>query len=240
MKKIMKTSTKKAILLLSGGLDSIVSLACTKAMGIEVEIALTFDYGQKSFQKEYEASKKISEFYGIEHKAISLDWLREITNSSLVKDEDVPDIEIEKLDSIQVTNESMKSVWVPNRNGLFINIAAAFADSYSYDYIIIGANKEEAATFSDNSIQFINDINKSLETSTNKNIKVLAPLIDMDKNEIVKKAVELNVPLEFINSCYNNTQKHCGRCESCNRLKRALQNISWVGKTELIEKLFEG
>lgn len=238
----MKTSTnnKKAIILLSGGLDSIVSLALAKSENIDFSLALIFDYGQKSFEKEYEASQKIADFYKIEHKCIKLDWLKEITNTSLVSGTDVPDVDVNSLDDIQASKASMKSVWVPNRNGLFLNIAAAFADSFETDYIIIGANKEEAATFSDNSKQFINDMNKVLETSTNYDIKVLAPLIDMDKNEIVQKAIELNAPLEFINSCYNNTQKHCGRCESCNRLKRALQNISWAGKKDLIEKLFEG
>lgn len=222
------------LILLSGGLDSIAALAMAMVDN-DVKMALTFNYGQKSFEKELQASKEIADFYGIEHKCIKLDWLKEITNTTLVSDEEVPEIDVSKLDDYEATTQSRKNVWVPNRNGLFINIAASFADSFSYDFIIIGANKEEAATFSDNSTQFIKDINKSLETSTNQNIKVIAPLIEFDKNEILQKAIELKAPLQFINSCYNNTQKHCGRCESCNRLKRALQNLK---QTELLEKLF--
>ena len=224
----------KAIILLSGGLDSSVSIA--ESSSLDFKLALTFDYGQKSFQKEFKASQNLAQYYGIEHKIIKLEWLANITNTSLVSQKDIPVLSQETLNDKNVIQESMQNVWVPNRNGLFINIAAAFADSYKFDYIVIGANKEEAATFSDNSKTFITDINKALETSTHYNVKVIAPLIDFDKYEIVKKAIELNVPLHLINSCYNNTPKHCGKCESCNRLKRALAHN---GYSNIIKELFE-
>ena len=232
----MNTNKNKAVILLSGGLDSAVSLAAAQQEGILFELALTFDYGQKAFEKEYAASNELARFYNTPHKCIKLDWLKDITQNSLVTDKEVPDIDISMLDNIDKTIQTMKSVWVPNRNGVFINIAAAYADSYKIDCIIIGANKEEAATFSDNSKQFIIDTNVALESSTNYDIKVIAPLINMDKNEIVKKAVELNVPLKYIFSCYNSSDKHCGKCESCTRLKRALVN---AGAFDIIKKLFE-
>ena len=227
----------KAIILLSGGLDSVVSLAEAIEQGLQFELALTFDYGQKAFQKEFDSSKKIADYYKIKHECIKLDWLQKITKTSLVSEQKIPDVNESDLDDQTITNNSMKNVWIPNRNGLFINIAAAYADSYNYDYIVIGANKEEASTFSDNSKQFINSMNEVLKTSTNHNIKVLAPLIDLDKNEIVKKALDLKVPLENINSCYSSSKgKHCGQCESCNRLKRALQNN---GCDNILKELFE-
>ena len=111
---------------------------------------------------------------------------------------------------------------MPNRNGLFLNVAACFADSFGYDYIIIGANKEEGKTFPDNSVEFIENINQTFKFSTLKHPKVLTPLIDYDKNEIVKQALEHVIPLDMIRSCYGNTKKHCGKCESCIRLKKAL------------------
>ena len=225
----------KAVILLSGGLDSAVSIAVAQTREINFELALTFNYGQKAFEKEYTASKRLASFYKINHKYIELDWLKEITHTSLVSDSKVPDIDTNSLDNKAITEESMKNVWIPNRNGLFINIAAAYADSYGYDYIIIGANKEEAATFSDNSKKFIEDMNEVLKTSTNHDIKVIAPLINYDKNEIIKKALELEVPLNYINSCYNATEGHCGQCESCSRLKRALKNN---GCDTIIKELF--
>lgn len=226
---------KKAVILLSGGLDSLSSLAVVHNNNIKIELALTFDYGQKAFDKELLASKKIANHYKINHEIIKLDWLKRITNTSLVSEEKIPELTKENLSNDTITQESMKNVWVPNRNGLFINIAAAFCDSKEYDYIIIGANSEEAKTFSDNSKTFIESINETLKTSTNYNVSVLTPLIDMNKNEIIAKAIELKAPLEYINSCYDNTEKHCGKCESCTRLKHALEQNN---QKDLIRKLF--
>lgn len=202
----------RSIILLSGGLDSLVSLGLSKEK-YNITLALTFDYGQKSVSQEIEASRKICEYYGIEHKIIKLDWLREITHTAIVSEEALP----------QGIQESSKSVWVPNRNGLFLNIAASFADGEDYDYILIGANKEEAETFSDNTREFIARVNSEFEYSTTKHPKVIAPLINSDKNDIVKQALENALPLELVYSCYQNAKKNCGICESCVRLKNALK-----------------
>ena len=201
----------RGIVLLSGGLDSLVSLGLLKDE-LNIELALTFDYGQKSAKQEIEASNKICEYYGITHKVIKLDWLKEITHSAIVEDKTLP---------CGIQNDS-SSVWVPNRNGLFLNIAGAFADGENYDYIVIGANKEESQTFPDNTKEFIDKINAEFEFSTLKHPKVVAPLINSDKNDIVKQALAHNIPLELVHSCYSNSQKNCGVCESCTRLKNAL------------------
>jgi 7-cyano-7-deazaguanine synthase len=206
----------KSIILLSGGLDSLVSLGLKKEE-LNVSLALTFDYGQKSAQSEIEASKKICEYYNIEHVVIKLDWLKNITQTSLVSNDDVPTGE-----ALNDGEQSMKSVWVPNRNGLFLNIAASYADSYGYDYILIGANKEEAQTFSDNTQDFIDAVNKEFEYSTQQAPKVIAPLINYVKNDIVMLALNSGVPLELTRSCYQGGTKHCGICESCVRLKNSL------------------
>lgn len=206
----------KSIILLSGGLDSLAALGiCKDEYGIE--LALTFDYGQKSAKFEIETSKKICEYYNIEHKIIKLDWLKDITQTSLVSDKAIPDSDFGTL-------ESAKQVWVPNRNGLFLNIAAAYADSYGYNYIIFGANKDEGATFSDNTEQFRACISNVFELSTLAKPQVVAPLINYTKDDIVKVAMERNVPLEYVRSCYASGIKHCGKCESCNHLKNALIN----------------
>ena len=215
----------KGIVLLSGGLDSLVSLG----LGIKeynVSLALTFDYGQKSVDYEIRASKDICDYYGIRHEIIKLDWLKNITHTSLVSDKKVP----EKIDE-----NSAKNVWVPNRNGLFLNIAGSFADGENYDYILIGANKEEAQTFPDNTQEFIDRVNSEFEFSTQKHPKVVAPLINYDKNGIVELALKNDIPLKFVKSCYVGGMKHCGKCESCIRLKNALINNNAV---KYIEELF--
>ena len=206
----------KSIVLLSGGLDSLVSLGL-KRNELNVSLALTFDYGQKSAQQEIDASKKICEYYGIEHEVIKLDWLKNITQTSLVSADKIP-----TGDALNDGNQSMKSVWVPNRNGLFLNIAGSYADSYGYDYVLIGANKEEAQTFSDNTQEFIDAINKEFEYSTQNAPKVVAPLINYIKNDIVMLALDSGIPLELTRSCYQGGVKHCGICESCVRLKNSL------------------
>lgn len=207
----------KSIILLSGGLDSLVSLAITRDE-LNIKLALTFDYGQKSAKKEIYASDKICKYYGIEHKIIKLDWLKNITSTSLVSDKNIPTGK--ELDDEQ---QSAKSVWVPNRNGLFLNIAASYADSQDFDCIVIGANKEEGETFPDNTQEFIDSINEEFKYSTLNHPKVVAPLINYDKNDIVKVALVHNVALELTMSCYQSAQGHCGICESCTRLKHALE-----------------
>ncbi len=211
----MMMTNKKSIILLSGGLDSLVALGvCNNKYGIE--LALTFDYGQKSAKEEISASKKIADFYKIEHKVIKLDWLKEITKTALVSEDEIP---TEHLG----TKDSSASVWVPNRNGLFLNIAAAFADSYKFDYIIFGANKDEGQTFSDNTEEFRNSVSKVFESSTLQKPIVIAPLINYTKSDIVKIAMEKSMPLELVRSCYRGGEKHCGLCESCRHLMRALK-----------------
>lgn len=217
----------KGIILLSGGLDSLVSLG----VGIEkygISLALTFDYGQKAAEQEISTSKNICDYYKIEHKVIKLDWLKDVTHTALVSNEDLPE-------GIDNPEQSAKSVWVPNRNGLFLNIAGSFADGNDYDYIIIGANKEEGQTFPDNTQEFIDKIDAEFEYSTQKHPKVVAPLINSDKNDIVKLALEHKIPLEFVRSCYASGEKHCGKCESCTRLKNALIAN---GDTHYIKELF--
>lgn len=217
----------KGIILLSGGLDSLVSLG----LGMEkygISLALTFDYGQKALEQEISTSKNICDYYKIEHKIIKLDWLKNVTHTALVEDKELPE-------GIDNPEDSAKSVWVPNRNGLFLNIAGSFADGNDYDYIIIGANKEEGQTFPDNTQEFIDRVNAEFEFSTQKHPKVVAPLINYDKNDIVKQAIEHNIPLEFVRSCYSDGKKHCGKCESCTRLKNALIAN---GDTHYIKELF--
>lgn len=205
----------KSIVLLSGGLDSVVSLGLCKEE-YNVQLALTFDYGQKSVKQEIEASKNIADYYKIKHEVIQLDWLKAITKTALVSDKEIPQ-------GIDNPEESAKAVWVPNRNGLFLNIAACYADSDNYTHIILGANKEEGETFPDNTIEFAQRINAEFEYSTQNKPQILVPLINYNKNDIVKLALDKHLPLELIRSCYKEGKKHCGECESCTRLKNALQ-----------------
>lgn len=218
----------KSIILLSGGLDSIVSLGYSKKhTDFNVELALTFDYGQKSVESEISASRKAAEFYGIKHKIIKLDWLKEITKTSLVSEKNVPEEGFE-------TKNSAESVWVPNRNALFLNVAACFCDSFGYNYILYGANKEEGTTFPDNTETFRAQISQCFQSSTLVHPIVIAPLINYTKNDIVRIAIEDSIPLELVRSCYNSGEKHCGHCESCYYLKKALKANNCEGYINIL------
>lgn len=221
--------TNRAVILLSGGLDSLVALGFANLSNeYNVELALTFDYGQKAVKEEIEASKKICDYYEIEHKIIKLDWLKEITKTSLVAKDCIPTEDFE-------TSKSAEAVWVPNRNALFINIAACFCDSFGYKYILYGANKDEAGNFPDNTEAFRAQISELFTTSTLVHPQVIAPLINCTKGDIVKIAVENSMPLDLVMSCYNSGEGHCGKCESCHYLKKALIENNCH---EYINKLF--
>jgi len=216
----------KSIVLLSGGLDSLVSLAYAKDE-YNIQLALTFDYGQRSAKKEIESAKTIAEYFNIEHIVIKTPWLQEITETSLVNTkQDLPKLDSKELDNPELTLNSAKNVWVPNRNGLFLNIAACFADSMDFSHIIFGANKEEGTTFPDNTQEFIDRINAAFEFSTLAKPKVVAPLINLNKTKIIELALEIEAPLNLMRSCYTDQEKHCGKCESCLRLIRALEAVS--------------
>lgn len=211
---------KKAIILLSGGLDSVVSLAIAREK-YDVVKALFFNYGQRPFEKERSSCEKICNYFDIELEVIELDWYSKISQGSALNKNN--------------SDSNNKSYWMPNRNGLFLNIAGAYADALNCKYVIIGANAEEAKTYSDNSKDFINEMTKLFETSTKNKIEVLAPLVEINKNDIIKKAIEYNAPLDLIWSCYYNGEKHCGCCPSCNFLKKALIENN---KQDLINTLF--
>lgn len=227
----MKKATimTKSIILLSGGLDSVISLALFKEK-YNIITAITYNYGQKSVEKEINSAKKIADYYKLQHIVIDLPWLNEISTSTLNQDKEIPTAK-----TIEDISKDSKSLIVPNRNALFINIAACIAEAQDYKYIIIGANEEESHNFKDNSKKFIEAINLSLKNSTENEIEVLAPLINFNKKQIVEEGIKKKAPFNLIHSCYKDEQKHCGICESCLRLKRALQ---LNGREDIIEELF--
>ncbi|HWQ70872.1 MAG TPA: 7-cyano-7-deazaguanine synthase QueC [Desulfitobacteriaceae bacterium] len=222
--------------LLSGGLDSTVALALYLE-NHTLDLALTFNYGQRSKEQELKAARLIASYYNIPHKIIVLPFLEEQTKTALVNtDKELPDISGIDLDNLKQGLQSAASVWVPNRNGLFINIAAVYAENLKQpSRIITGFNREEAAAFPDNSLEFIAAINQSLKYSTMQQTTVISPTSKLNKAEIVREGLRLNIPWQYIWSCYSNQSQLCGVCESCGRLRRALLSN---GQKNLADKIF--
>lgn len=218
---------KKAVALLSGGLDSTVALA-EGLQAYDVIVALTFNYGQRAFGKELRASRAIAEYYGIPHEVIALPWLSGLLPKALtVRMEGVDPVIPQEWSDTSVDSESFfdaKPVWVPNRNGLFLNIAAVFAEAHSADIILFGGNAEEAERFPDNTEAFRHCMNEVFTFSTLNHPRIECPVGLLDKAQIIDRAQALGVPLGLIWSCYTDAETQCGHCPSCYRLKQALQH----------------
>ncbi|MCP5468214.1 MAG: 7-cyano-7-deazaguanine synthase QueC [Deltaproteobacteria bacterium] len=209
------------ISLLSGGLDSSIA-SLIEAQHNQCALALFFDYGQKAVKKEIQSAKKIARLLKAPLKIIKLPFLAEITKTALVmNDQVIPQIKMSKLDERSETEKSAMQVWVPNRNGLFLNIAASFAEGMGVPSIVVGFNAEEAMTFPDNSSNFLARAQAFFQFSTLQGIQVSSPTLGMNKKDIVEKGIELNFPFQDLWSCYQGGRKMCGQCESCLRLIRA-------------------
>jgi 7-cyano-7-deazaguanine synthase len=111
---------------------------------------------------------------------------------------------------------------VPNRNGVLVNIAAAFAERLEADTVVVGFNREEAATFPDNGVEFVEAATRALALSTRKGVRVACPVGGLRKDEIVRLGREIGAPLREVWPCYEGGERMCGTCESCRRFRRAL------------------
>jgi 7-cyano-7-deazaguanine synthase len=216
----------KAVVLLSSGLDSTVNLyMAARQMQKPVFdqlLALQFDYGQKAFAKENLQAAKICNQLNLPFKTVKLPFIADWNVSSLInQNQSIPQGESVQINDPVVSGATAKSVWVPNRNGIFLNIAAGFAEALNYQYVIPGFNIEEAQTFADNSMGFIQELEKCFSYSTNNQVKVHCYTIDKNKTQIVQMGQKLGVDFKNIWPCYQSLDKWCGVCESCKRAKRA-------------------
>lgn len=202
---------KKAIVLLSGGLDSITALALARSEGYRC-YALSFDYGQKH-NAELNAAKKIADKYSVEeHKILSL-GLNSIGGSALTDDTiSVP----------ETPQEGIPVTYVPARNTIFLAFALGWAEVLESHDIFIGVNAVDYSGYPDCRPEFINAFQKMANLATKegvegKEITVHAPLIHMSKAQIIQKGTELGVDYAMTVSCYSADREGqaCGKCEAC-------------------------
>jgi 7-cyano-7-deazaguanine synthase len=200
-----------AVLLLSGGLDSAVNLALARRYRAPV-LALTFDYGHRASRAEIRAARALRSFYGVEGREISLPWLTELLPRQMVE-EGAP---------LPARFSDAEAVWVPNRNGVFVAVGAAFAEAFGARAVVAGFNVDEAAQFPDNSQAFIAASNRALRYSANGKVKLMSYTASLGKAAIAEKAVRLGLPLKYVYPCYGEGPRPCGRCASCRRTAAAL------------------
>lgn len=216
---------KKAISVFSGGLDCTVA---TTVFDKDYEIhAITFNYGQKAFKQERKASEKICEKMGWTHEVIDLPWLSKISNSSLNTDDEIPEPSELDLDDLEKSSKTASSVWVPARNTVFTSIALSYAESVGAEIIIVGWNNEEGATFPDNSKEYLEEFNELIKVCSPEKIRIEAPCIDLNKEELVELGVKVGAPMKLSYSCYKGEDEPCGVCESCVRRNRAFKKVGY-------------
>lgn len=203
------------ILLLSGGLDSAVILAEAISQGKKV-LALSFDYGQRH-RIELDFARKLAEHYGAKHLIIKIDP-QAFGQSSLVTHENVP----KDRTSEEIKEKGNNSTYVPARNTLFLAYAIVQAELHQAKEILYGPNALDKYCFPDCDGDYVQAMQRVIDQTMKQTLKenapqVRTPLIDLDKEAIVRKAIELRVPIEMTLSCYDPTSDgtHCGRCDAC-------------------------
>lgn len=207
---------KRAVALVSGGLDSVVSLAVA-ARELEVRLVLFVDYGQRAREREREASMAAANFFGLPFREVALPWLGALAPEGM-------QAAVEADPTMAL--DTLGAVWVPNRNGVLLNVAAAYAESYDCGTVVTGFNREEAEDFPDNRAEYVERVNRGFELSTRNALRVTSFTQELDKAAIVELGLRLGVPFSVVWSCYHGRERMCGRCASCRRFKSAMEAVA--------------
>jgi 7-cyano-7-deazaguanine synthase len=207
---------REAIVLLSGGLDSVTAVAWAKTQDFNIQKAYSFTYGQKHV-KEIESAKAVAAYYGLNHEIVAL---APISGSRLTDSGDIPlDRDLDRL------NETIAPTYVPNRNMIMLSYAAAYALLGTADHIIGGWNGADALNYPDCREEFLAATENTLRLATLRPFNIVRPLINDLKPAIAKKAVELNAPLHLTWTCYVGGEKACGKCDACQLRIAAFKTI---------------
>ena len=213
---------KKALVLNSGGVDSTtcVSIA-VQELGKENVTTVSVYYGQKH-KKELQCAERVAEYYGVDHRVI------DISNTGIMDDSNCPLLqqstdtipEHSYAEQIAENGEGMVTTYVPFRNGLMLSAIAALAMSkYPNDEvdIYLGAHADDAAgnAYADCSQAFTDAMNQAISIGTYGKVQLKAPLVNMNKAQVVKTGLELGTPYELTWSCYNGGDRPCGKCGTC-------------------------
>jgi 7-cyano-7-deazaguanine synthase len=205
----------KTVLLLSGGLDSSVALDWLRSKNYEVK-ALSLHYGQRH-NKELKAAQMIAQRAKVEHKVVDLSALRSVLGGSSQTDDqiDVPEG--------HYTAESMKLTVVPNRNMIFLSVAAAWAIAENCESVAYAAHGGDHTIYPDCRPDFVQAIQKTFELCDWKQISLITPFLQLSKAEIVSHGAKLKTPFHLTWSCYKGGDLHCGQCGTCVERKEAFQ-----------------
>lgn len=201
----------KAVVLLSGGLDSTVCMSAAKLEGFEL-FPVSFSYGQRH-NRELECAKSVAKFYNVDKHLVINTNMNAIGGSALTSDIDVPEGDENRQD--------IPATYVPARNLIFLSYALGYAEVLDARRIYIGVNAVDYSGYPDCRPEFINrfqqlaDYSTKAGTQDRKLIKVETPLINLTKAEIISLGMKNNAPLNLTTSCYRGGELACGTCDSC-------------------------
>jgi 7-cyano-7-deazaguanine synthase len=214
-----------AIVLVSGGMDSCVTTAIANEENKKLAV-LHVSYGQRTEQRERKAFDDIADFYNVEKRlVVSIESLTKIGGSSLT------DSKIE-VSTANIESGEIPTSYVPFRNAHFLSIAASWAEVIGANRIYIGAVAEDSSGYPDCRPEFYAAFEKTIEVGTKPetNIKIITPVIDLRKSEIVQTGLKLNAPIHLSWSCYKNSDEACGNCDSCALRLRGFAEANEVDK----------
>ena len=217
----------KAVVLLSGGLDSTTCLAmAVDKLGVENVSAVSIFYGQRH-AAELDAAHAVAKFYNVAHYELDAAEIFRRSNSALL------DTSTAALDTgsyaaqIEKNQSPRIATYVPFRNGLMISMAASFADGLYDDDVelYVGVHSDDAAgnAYADCSAQFIAAMSAAVRIGTYEKIHVVAPFLCQKKSDVVKVGLELGAPYQLTRSCYERGDKPCGKCATCIDRARAFE-----------------
>ncbi|HUX61797.1 MAG TPA: 7-cyano-7-deazaguanine synthase QueC [Ignavibacteriaceae bacterium] len=224
---------KKAVVVLSGGMDSAVALYKARASGYEELYAVSFNYGQRH-KVELDYARKIARSANVkEHKVVKLTSITSLISASSLtsKKIDVPEG--------HYASENMKLTVVPNRNMIMYSIAIGYAVSIKADAVYVGVHAGDHFIYPDCRPQFIHTLDLLAKTANegfiSKDFQIVAPFLYNTKAEIASLGSLLKVPFENTWSCYKGGLKHCGKCGTCVERKEAFALVGLVDPTEYEE-----
>lgn len=224
----------KALVLLSGGVDSATCLALAKEKCSEV-LALSMSYGQKHI-KELKSAQAIADYYQVKLLQMDLSKIFMYSNSSLLQNstEDIPVNSY--AEQVKATKDKIVTTYVPFRNGLFLSAATSIALSHNCDVIYYGPHQDDVAgnAYPDCSKEFNAAISNAIFLGSGKKIKIIAPFVNLTKKDIVKQGLKLKVPYELTWSCYLGEENPCHKCATC--IDREAAFISNGIKDPLLER----
>lgn len=222
---MLNNGLKEALVVFSGGMDSTVLFAhALQLYGVDAVTTLTFHYGSKHNEQEIRAAKKITDYYRVKFELIEMPFIGELFRSDLLKSGgDIP--------KGHYADPTMKKTVVPFRNGIFLSIAAGYAESLGIRRILIGNHKGDHSIYPDCRSEFIQSMGRAIHVGTYLEVELLSPFCELTKTDICKTGAALKAPFNLTYSCYKGNEVHCGVCGTCYERREAFRRALVIDPT---------